>query len=54
MLNRIFGEHTDLDHGLRMNEILTLLDNHGIDAERKSVLDDIDTLKQLGVDVGHL
>lgn len=53
VLNRIFEEHTDLDHGLRMNEILTLLDNHGIDAERKSVLDDIDTLKQLGVDVGH-
>ena len=22
VLNRIFEEHTDLDHGLRMNEIL--------------------------------
>lgn len=30
-LNRILEEHTDNDHGLRMNEILTMLDNRGID-----------------------
>ena len=51
-LNRILEEHTDSDHGLRMNEILTMLDNRGIDAERKSVLDDINVLQELGVDVG--
>ena len=52
VLNRIFEEHTDPDHGLRMNEILALLKNHGIDAECKSVLDDIATLQELKVDVG--
>ena len=52
VLNRIFEEHTDPDHGLRMNEILTFLKNQGIDAERKSVLDDIATLQELKVDVG--
>ena len=28
-----------------MNEILTMLDNRGIDAERKSILDDINVLQ---------
>ena len=51
-LNRILEEHTDSDHGLRMKEILTMLGNRGIDAERKSVLDDINVLQELGVDVG--
>ena len=35
-----------------MNEILTMLDNRGIDAERKSILDDINVLQELGIDVG--
>ena len=51
-LNRILEEHTDDKHGLKMSRILDLLREHGIDAERKSIREDIEALQTLGVDVG--
>ena len=42
---------TDENHGLTMSEILTRLENSGIQAERKSIYGDIEALNQFGLDV---
>jgi predicted DNA-binding transcriptional regulator YafY len=42
---------TDEISGLSMAQILARLDDSGIRAERKSVYDDIDTLRQYGLDI---
>ena len=43
-VKQILEEHTDIDHGITMDRILELLSMRGIEAERKSVYDDINTL----------
>ena len=53
MLNRILEEHTDADHGLRMSDLIAKLKEHGIDAERKSIREDIQELQAMGVDAGN-
>jgi len=50
-LMKIFTEETDEKHGLTMPEIIRRLDAEGIKAERKSIYDDIEQLRDFGVDV---
>ncbi|MCD7862744.1 MAG: WYL domain-containing protein [Lachnospiraceae bacterium] len=50
-LIRIFWEYTDEQHKLTMAEILSHLGACGVEAERKSVYDDIDLLRACGVDI---
>lgn len=42
---------TDDEHRLTMPEILALLEEHGITADRKSIYDDFEALRDLGVDI---
>jgi hypothetical protein len=42
---------TDEDHGLAMAEILARLEGEGIRAERKSIYDDLEALRQYGLDI---
>ena len=44
-LYQILYEHTDDNNGLTMTEILSKLQNRGILAERRSIYDDIEILK---------
>ena len=48
---KILREYTDEDHGISMNEILVHLKEYGIIAERKSIYDDIEVLRQFGLDI---
>jgi predicted DNA-binding transcriptional regulator YafY len=50
-LARILREKTDEDHGLTMQELIQELGEYGINAERKSIYDDIEALQLLGLDV---
>lgn len=52
MLNRILEENTDEDHGLRMSDLIKKLKENGIEAERKSIREDIQELQAMGIDVG--
>ena len=44
-------ESTDEEHPLQTAQIISNLKHMGIDAERKSIYDDIDTLKNFGMDI---
>lgn len=50
-LMQAFLERTDEAHVLSMQEILTILEGHGIHAERKSIYDDIEALRVYGLDI---
>lgn len=50
-LQRLLLTETDEDHGLTMDEILRALAQQGITAERKSIYDDIATLRDCGMDI---
>ncbi|MBP5330532.1 MAG: WYL domain-containing protein [Lachnospiraceae bacterium] len=50
-LMKILLENTDEMHTLTMEEIIEQLREYGIDAERKSLYDDINALKDYGVDI---
>ena len=50
-LREILLEYTDEKHPLSMKEIINRLALKGIPAERKSLYDDIETLKVLGTDI---
>jgi predicted DNA-binding transcriptional regulator YafY len=50
-LNQIMTKKTDDEHRLTMPEILALLEEHGITADRKSIYDDFEALRDLGVDI---
>ena len=50
-LSRIFVEKTDENHMLNMAEIKEELLKYGVTADRKSIYDDIDALKILGINV---
>ena len=47
----ILRENTDDEHGISMPEIIEKLDAKGIQAERKSVYKDIETLQEYGFDI---
>lgn len=50
-LLKIFMEETDSGHGLSMPDIIDLLGEYQVNAERKSVYDDINTLNDFGYDI---
>ena len=50
----ILMRHTDEDHGLTINEIISRLEEYGISAERKSLYSDFATLEELGFSVVRL
>ena len=47
----ILKKYTDEDHPINANEIVKKLSNYGIEAERKSIYDDILALESYGLDV---
>ena len=51
MLYRILLERTDEENPLSTVQIIDYLEQNGIGAERKSIYDDMETLKLMGVDV---
>lgn len=51
LLLRILARYTDEEHWLTVPRILELLADEGVRAERKSVYDDIETLRELGCDI---
>ena len=50
-LMRVFLEQTDEEHPMSVKELITYLNNLGISAERKTVYDDIETLRNFGMDI---
>ena len=50
-LVKILQEQTDEEHGITVSEIISALDGYGISAERKSVYDDIETLRAFGMEI---
>ena len=50
-LMRILLEHTDEEHGLTLNEISDALQEYGVDAERKTLYDDLEVLRVFGLDI---
>ena len=50
-LMRILLEQTDEAHPLSINELISKLADYGVTAERKTIYDDIETLRQFGIDI---
>lgn len=50
-LMKIMLERTDEEHGLSLNDITQALAAYGIDAERKALYDDLETLRVFGIDI---
>ena len=50
-LSQIMIKKTDDEHFLTMPEILSFLEAEGITADRKSIYDDFDALRDLGIDI---
>lgn len=51
ILKSIFHEKTDPDHPISVQELIDELALHGIKAERKSIYQDIEALRELGEDI---
>lgn len=47
----ILLEHTDEEHPMSVKEIITHLEAYGIEAERKSIYEDIEELRTYGMDI---
>lgn len=50
-LMKILLEQTDETHSISMPEILSALNQYGITAERKSIYNDMESLRQFGMDI---
>ncbi|MBO4415338.1 MAG: WYL domain-containing protein [Lachnospiraceae bacterium] len=50
-LMKILLEETDENNSLTMEQIISKLEAYGIDAERKSLYDDIEVLRDYGIDI---
>lgn len=50
-IQKILLEKTDEEHGLTINEIIRELEAYGINAERKSIYDDLRILETYGLDI---
>ena len=50
-LLKILMEKTDTNHTLTVQEMILELNTYGISAERKSIYDDIESLKTFGIDI---
>ncbi len=53
-LMQMLYDETDEDHGLSTPQIIEGLAERGIDAERKSIYRDLDTLREFGLDIVRL
>ena len=51
LLEKLLLERTDEDHPMTTRALIEALEARGIPAERKSIYDDMEVLRQLGVDV---
>ena len=51
LIAQYLTEASDEQHPLSMAQILAYLRRRGVEAERKSVYDDLDTLRQFGYDI---
>lgn len=52
-LMKVFKEKTDKEHPLTVQDIIMHLDGYGITVERKTVYDDIETLRIFGMNIGN-
>ena len=52
-LLRYLLSETDDDHTVTINDMIAELGRHGISAERKSLYDDLEALRQFGLDVNY-
>lgn len=50
-LMRVFAERTDEKHPITVKELISYLEKFGISAERKTIYDDIETLRIFGMDI---
>lgn len=50
-LAKILMEKTDENHGITMPELLTELERHEVTAERKSIYNDMETLREIGIEI---
>lgn len=50
-LSQILLQQTDEDHGLTMTELLTELERYDITADRKAIYQDLDVLRDFGLDI---
>ena len=50
-LSRIMMEKTDDEHYITVPEIQRALEGYGVTADRKSLYDDLEALRVLGIDV---
>jgi predicted DNA-binding transcriptional regulator YafY len=48
---KMLRQETDEGHGLTMSSIIDRLNAEGVKAERKSIYDDIEQLREFGVDI---
>lgn len=53
-LRQILEDETDADHGLTMPQLIARLEDYGVEAERKSIYRDLDTLREFGLDIRTL
>ena len=51
LLLKILMEKTDTEHTLTVPEMINELNTYNINAERKSIYDDIESLKTFGIDI---
>ena len=51
LLRRLLLERSDEDHPISTGELIAELERQGIPAERKSIYDDIEVLRQTGMEV---
>ncbi len=51
ILRSVLLERSDETHPLTMKDLINALSAHGISAERKSIYNDIETLRELGLDI---
>lgn len=50
-LAKIMQEETDEQHRLTMPQLIERLDAYGIEAQRKSIYDDLDALNDFGIEI---
>jgi len=51
LLRQYLEENTDEDHPVSVGDMIAYLDSRGVGAERKSIYDDLETLRAFGLDV---
>lgn len=51
ILERIFREETDENHGLSLARLEALLGEYGVESERKTMYSDIEALRDAGIDI---